>query len=134
MDAQRSNDGPGVCAKIHDMAISSGAPQLTLDTEVAGDKAIIRCHGRLVMGTGGILHAEVARLIPDVKKIVLDLTDLTFMDSMGVGTLMRVYVSTKGAGCELELINVGKRIMELLGITHLLSVLTVIGENDIRMS
>jgi anti-sigma B factor antagonist len=112
----------------------SGGPQLTLETELIGDKAIIRCRGRLVIGTGGILHAEVTRVLPDVKKIVLDLTDLTFMDSIGVGTLMRVYVSTKAAGCELELINVGKRIMELLGITHLLSILTVIGENDLRMS
>jgi anti-sigma B factor antagonist len=115
------------------MANPTGGPQLTLETERMGDTAVVRCHGRLVFGTGGILYAEVSQLIPGAKKIVLDLTDLSYMDSMGLGTIIRLYVSTKGAGGTLELINVGKRIMELLGVTQLLSVLTVVGENDIRM-
>jgi anti-anti-sigma regulatory factor len=47
--------------------------------------------------------------------------------------LVRLYVSAKSAGCELELINLGKRIRELLGVTHLLSVFAICGEQGIKM-
>lgn len=116
------------------MANPTGGPQLTLETERHGDVVLVRCYGKLVLGTGSILYTEVSKLIPDSKRIVLDLTDLTFMDSMGLGTIVRLFVTSKAAGCSLELVNVGKRIMDLLGVTHLLSVLTVIGENDLRLS
>jgi anti-anti-sigma factor len=55
------------------------------------------------------------------------------MDSMGLGALIRLYVSARSAGCDLELINLGKRIRQLLGVTNLLSVFTVIGETGIKM-
>ena len=84
-------------------------------------------------GVNDFLYTEVSQLIPNTKRIVLDLTDLTHMDSMGLGTLVRLYVSTKSAGCDLELINLGKRIRQLIGMTNLLSVFTVVGENGIRM-
>jgi anti-sigma B factor antagonist len=71
----------------------------------------------------------VCPLIPDSKRIVLDLTDLIQLDSMGLGTLVRLYVSSKSGGCELVLIHLGKRVRELLGITNLLSVFTIIGEH-----
>jgi anti-sigma B factor antagonist len=55
------------------------------------------------------------------------------MDSTGLGTVVRLYVSAKSAGYSLELINLGKRIRQLLGVTNLFSVFTVIGEHNIRM-
>jgi len=110
------------------------AAVLTLDVDRAGDDAVVRCHGKLVAGVTDVLYARVRPMIPDTKRIVLDLTDLTHMDSMGLGTLVRLYVSAKSASCEIELINLGKRIRQLLGVTHLWSVFTVIGENHIRMT
>lgn len=107
--------------------------RLSVDVERDGDTAIVRCGGKLVAGVCDFLHSEVSRVIPEAKRIVLDLTDVTYMDSMGLSTLVRLYVSTKAAGCSLELINVGKRIRELLGITHLLSVFTICGEHTIRI-
>ena len=115
------------------MSDEAATSLLTLDVERAGDATVVRCHGKLVAGVGDVLYAEVRQLIPDTKRIVLDLTDLTHMDSMGLGTVVRLYVSVKSAGCDLELINLGKRIRQLLGVTDLLSVFTVIGENDIRI-
>jgi len=44
------------------------------------------------------------------------------VDSMGLGTLVRLYVSAKSAGSCIELINLGKQIRELLGITNLITV------------
>jgi anti-sigma B factor antagonist len=104
-------------------------PLLTLDIERKDDLTVVRCHGKLVAGVSTNLYAQVCPLIPDSKRIVLDLTDLIQLDSMGLGTLVRLYVSSKSGGCELVLIHLGKRVRELLGITNLLSVFTIIGEH-----
>ena len=107
--------------------------RLTLDIERKDDVTIIRCHGQLVSGLTDTLYSNVRPMIPTTKRIVLDLSDLTWMDSMGLGTLVALFTSAKAAGCELQLLNIGKRIKELLGLTHLLSVFTIIGEHGVRL-
>jgi anti-sigma B factor antagonist len=94
---------------------------LTLEIEHKGSAAIVHCHGRLYAGVCNNLYTKVHPLIPDHRRIILDLTDLTSVDSMGLGTLVRLYASAKSGGSCLELINLGKQVRELLGITHLLS-------------
>jgi anti-sigma B factor antagonist len=110
------------------------APALTLDIERTGTTVIVRCHGKLVSGVDDILYSKVKQLLPDSKRIVLDLTDLTRMDSMGLGTLVRLYVSARSAGCNLELMNLGKQVRLLLGTAHLLSAFTIVGEHGIKMN
>ena len=107
--------------------------RLTLEIERTDCSAVVRCSGKLVLGVTELLYDNVRKLMPETKHIVLDLTDLTDMDSMGIGTLVRLYVSAKSAGCRLELINLGKRIRDLLGVTHLLSVFAICGEQGVRM-
>jgi anti-sigma B factor antagonist len=106
---------------------------LTFDIERSGDTAVVRCHGKLVAGLNEALYAAVRPMIPDTKRIVLDLTDLTHMDSMGLGSVVRLYVSAKSAGCDLELINFGERIRKMLSTTHLLSVLASIGQQGVSI-
>lgn len=106
---------------------------LTLDIEHSGNTAIVRCRGRLVAGVTDVLYSGVRPLILVDRRIVLDLTDLTQMDSMGLGTLARLYVSVKSAGGELELVNLGPRIRQLLDMTRILSAFTVIGENNVKI-
>ena len=112
-----------------DQAVAS---LLTLVVERTGNDAEVRCSGRLVAGVNDRLYLEVSQLIPSSKRILLDLTDLTHMDSTGLGTLVRLYVSAKSAGCTLLLFNIGKPIRHLLSATRLLSVFEVIGNNNIR--
>ena len=109
------------------------ASSFSLEIDLAGSAAIVRCHGRLVAGVCDFLYVEVSQLLPETKRIVLDLTDLTHMDSMGLGTVVRLWVSARSAGSEVQLINLGKRIRELLGVTNLLSVFTVIGESGMKI-
>ena len=104
---------------------------LTLEVEQKCSQTIVHCHGRLVSETGNILNAKVRELIPDHKCIVLDLTDVKFVDSMGLGTLVRIYVSCKSAGVTLQLVNLGKQIRELLGITNLMSIFADMCEHGI---
>ncbi len=114
------------------MSEQAAASLLILAVDRSDDCAEVRCSGRLVAGVNYLLYLEVSQLIPGCKRILLDLTDLTHMDSTGLGTLVRLYVSARSAGCSLQLFNIGKPIRQLLGVTHLLSVFEVIGNHNIR--
>ncbi|MFY9939278.1 MAG: STAS domain-containing protein [Silvibacterium sp.] len=109
------------------------ASLLTIDIDRAGNSAVVRCHGKLMAGVSDILYIRVRQLIPDTKRIVLDLSDLTRMDSTGLGTLVRLYVSARSAGCTLQLVNLGAQVRQLLGTTNLLEVFTVVGEHGIKI-
>ncbi len=115
------------------MSHQAPATHLTLDIDRFPDVAVVRCRGKLVAGATGLLSNPIRELIPQNKRVVLDLTDVTHMDSMGLGTIVRLYVSAKSSRCDLELINIGARIRKLLGITNLLSVFTIAGEHSVRI-
>lgn len=104
---------------------------ITIDREP--DAIVVRLSGRLVAGGTDPLYRDIRPLIAGHKRIILDLTDLAKMDSLGLGTLVRLYAAARSAGCELELYNLGPRVREMLSITNLLSFFTVIGEHNIRM-
>jgi anti-sigma B factor antagonist len=72
---------------------------------------------------------EVRPLIEQFKTIVLDLTDVSYMDSSGLGTLIGLFASAKQAGKQLMLINLGARIQELFRITNLLNIFEGYGEH-----
>ena len=107
--------------------------RLTLAVERDGETTIVLCAGRLVAGVNDQLHQQVIQLIPGAKRIVLDCKELTHVDSTGIGTLVRLYVHAKSAGCSFELFNMGRSIRQLLGVTHLLSVLESVGNHHIKM-
>jgi anti-sigma B factor antagonist len=106
---------------------------LTTATSTEGDAAIVRCSGKLVAGATGILQAEVRSLIPKAKRIVLDLTDLSYMDSSGLGSIIGLYVSVKTGGGRLEVVNLSPRVRQLFSITNVLSLFEVCGEQNIRI-
>jgi anti-anti-sigma factor len=115
------------------MPAEAAPSSLTLDISRTDNKAVVRCSGKLVSPVTGFFYNEVKPLISETKQVVLDLTDLTHMDSMGIGVIVRLYVTAKSAGCNLQLINLGKRIRELLGVTNLLSVFAIVGEDGIKL-
>ena len=94
---------------------------------------VVKCHGRLVSGgASDLLYQTVNELIPTAQRIVLDLADLRHTDSIGLGTLVRLYLHARSAGRELELMHLNKQIRHLLGLTNLLDVFTVIGESGVK--
>jgi anti-sigma B factor antagonist len=102
--------------------MSNEAARFSTEIERSAEATVVKCRGELVSGTSDILQREVKGLITGSSKIVLDLKDLTYIDSMGIGALMRLYVSAKSKGCSLQLINIGGRVQQVLGITNLLTV------------
>ena len=115
------------------MAGQTTSSVITLEIQHKGDIALVKMRGRLIAGVNGLVYSQVRPLFPEAKRVVLDLAEVVQMDSMGLGALVRLYVSAKNAGSSLELMHLGMRIRELLGITHLLDVFTIIGERGITM-
>jgi anti-anti-sigma factor len=81
---------------------------------------IVKCHGRLVSETTGEVKDVVRPLILLGGRIIVDLCDLSYLDSAGLGALVGLKVSAINQGyCVLELANMTPRVLELLRITHL---------------
>jgi anti-anti-sigma factor len=75
------------------------------------------------------LQTKVRSFIPEVKRIVLDLTDVSYIDSSGLGALVSIYMSARRQHCELKLINLSRRLQQLFHITKLSSVFEGHGDN-----
>lgn len=95
---------------------------LSFEIERDGDTAVVKCHGRLVIGTSEELYQAVKPLLPQTKAVIIDLADLTYVDSMGLGTLVRLYASARQDGCDVKLLHLGKQLRNVLKMTNLLSV------------
>ena len=108
-------------------------PASPLTSKCTNEVITVHCHGQLVSELSDTFYSKIRPIIPGSKRIVLDLADVTRMDSMGLGTLVGLYTSARAAGCEMQLLHVGKRIRELLGLTNLLSVFTIIGEHGVKL-
>lgn len=106
---------------------------LTLSSFQQGDATVVQCRGKVISGTSGDLHAEVKALLASSKHVILDLTDVTQMDSSGLGAIAGLYISAKATGCRLELINLSKRVRELLSLTNILLLFESAGEHNIRV-
>jgi anti-sigma B factor antagonist len=107
---------------------------LTFEIGRDGDATIVKCHGRLVAGTSEEFYQEVKQLFPQTKRIVVDLAELTYVDSMGLGALVRLHVSARHEGCELKLLHLGKQLRNLLKMTNLLSVFAQAEEHGITIA
>jgi anti-anti-sigma factor len=97
------------------------------------DAALVVCTGRLTADVKEEFKAEIGALIPQAKRVVLDLSSVTYMDSSGLGAVVSLYVTAKRVGVELQLINLSQRVRELLGMTNLLSVFESCGQYFVRM-
>lgn len=107
-------------------------PALNLYTYAWEDATVVRCTGRLTAETSPLLKTEVKALLPNKRRVILDLTELGYMDSSGLGTLVAIYISAKSAKCELQLLNLSPRIRELLSLANVLSVFEECGRAGTR--
>jgi anti-sigma B factor antagonist len=98
--------------------------QLTLQTQTKGDVVIIRCKGRIVSGDESRhLQHEIERLTPLTKNVVLQLAEVTYLDSGGLGSLVRVYGVLRAARGDLKLCELSPFVVQVLQATNLLKVL-----------
>jgi len=98
---------------------------MQLEQRIAGKVAIITVNGDITLNKGGdvILKDKVQSLIQQGQKnIVVDLGGVSYVDSAGLGQLVQAYATTKNKGGALKLLNVTKRLRDLLVVTKLLTV------------
>ncbi len=97
-------------------------PELNLETVRTPEETIVHCTGRITSSTSAQLQTTVRNLIPGTQCVVLDLTDVSYMDSSGLGAIIGLYLSAKRQHCGLKLIKMNQRLQELFRITKLASV------------
>src|SRR5262249_2505539 len=107
--------------------------QFSFDIEEKPDSIVVRCAGRLMIDGGNGLRKEVQKWIKPGARVVLDLTDVTYCDSMGLGAVISLYVSSKSAGSRLEVINLGPKIRQLFSMTNLLSLFEPAADSGCRI-
>ncbi len=95
------------------------APELQFETETTPTEMTFHFAGRVVSSTSPLLRDAIKKAIPEKRTIVLDFSEVSYIDSSGLGALVGVWVSAEREGCELKLVNLTDRIKELLRLTNL---------------
>ena len=85
--------------------------------------AVVTCSGRIVFGEESADLREVIKgILQRTKQIVIDLANVSYIDSGGLGTLVGLYTSARNLGGEIKLANVTQRVRDQLQITKLITV------------
>ncbi|HUI82859.1 MAG TPA: STAS domain-containing protein [Candidatus Binatia bacterium] len=92
---------------------------LKLETVTTAGETTVRCTGRITSATSALLQTTVRGLMPQAGSIVVDLSDVSQMDSSGLGVIVGLYLSARRQHCELKLVNLNQRLKELFRITKL---------------
>ncbi len=102
---------------------------MTMKTNVrqVNGVTILDCSGRITLGEGSVILRDAVRdlLAKGNKKILLNLGDVTYIDSSGIGELVSAFTTVRNQGGELKLLNLTKKVHDLLQITKLYTVFDV---------
>jgi anti-sigma B factor antagonist len=98
-----------------------------LNTRQVGDVVVVDVSGRITLGEGSSTLREGIRelLAKGHRKILLNLADVSYIDSSGIGELVSAYTSVTNAGGQLKLVNLTKRVNDLLQITKLYTIFDI---------
>ena len=88
---------------------------------------IVDLSGRITLGEGSVVLRDLVRdlLGKGNKRILLNLGDVTYIDSSGIGELVSAYTTVRNGGGELKLLNLTKKVHDLLQITKLYTVFDI---------
>ena len=98
-----------------------------LTTRHVGDVIVMDATGRITLGEGSVVLRDTVRdlLSKGNKKLLLNLGDVNYIDSSGIGELVSAFTTAKNQGGELKLLNLTKKVHDLLQITKLYTVFDV---------
>ena len=100
---------------------------VTLNTRQVGDVSVVDVAGRITLGEGSSALRDTLRELvsKNQKKILLNLGEVSYIDSSGIGELVSGFTTVTNSGGELKLLNLAKRVKDLLQITKLYTVFDV---------
>jgi anti-sigma B factor antagonist len=98
-----------------------------LTTRQVGDVTVIDVAGRITLGEGSSVLRDAMRdlVSKNQKKILLNLGEVSYIDSSGIGELVSGFTTVTNSGGALKLLNLNKRVKDLLQITKLYTVFDV---------
>ncbi len=101
--------------------------KMQTDTRQIGDVTVLDISGRITLGEGNVMLREIVRDLADKgnKRIVLNLGEVSYIDSSGVGELVKTHTTIRNKGGELKLTNLNKRVSDLLQMTRLSAVFDI---------
>ena len=106
---------------------------MTIEERTVGDVVVLDLKGKITLGAGDeLLKDKINSLLATSKKrLILNLEGVPYIDSAGLGEIVRTFTTVSRQGGSLKLLNLTKRITDLLSITKLLTVFeTFESEND----
>jgi anti-sigma B factor antagonist len=100
---------------------------LKLQLEEKANETIVHCNGKITAENSAMFQREISDLIPESRsqtgaityRIVVDLSNVTHVDSTGLGALLGAWTTAKRTGCDLEIANLNPRVEKLVEITKL---------------
>lgn len=98
---------------------------MQIEQRTVGDVVVVKIKGDITLSDGGdaLLKDKIRSLLQQGhRQILIDLGDVSYVDSAGLGQLVHVYATTKNAGGTLKLLHVTKRLHQLMVVTRLLTV------------
>jgi anti-sigma B factor antagonist len=95
---------------------------LHLSVEKKSGETVVRASGKIVSTASELLQKTIRGLLPETKHVVLDLTEVPYVDSSGIGALVSVYLAATRAECVLEIANPQPRIRDLFELSRLTAV------------
>jgi len=100
---------------------------LTISNNEVGDVSLVTLNGRIILGEESTaLREKLKSLIAAGKqKIVLNMAEIDYIDSSGLGALVAAHLSAQNAGSSIRLCNLGKKFHEVMQLTKLLTVFDV---------
>jgi anti-anti-sigma factor len=104
---------------------------LTIDVEKSGDVAVVHCAGRLVRGAEVCTLRNAVISEKNTRIVVLDLSQLEFMDGGGLNSLVSLHHWTRNHGIQLKLVNLSPFVREMLIRTRLNRVLDISSLRDV---
>jgi anti-sigma B factor antagonist len=100
---------------------------LKIETRVAdGGVTVVACHGRIMFGEeASLLRNTLREILSTARKVVLNFSDVTYIDSGGLGTVVGVCSAARPEGAEIKLTGLGHRLHNVLQVTKLATVFDV---------
>src|ERR1700693_4414938 len=105
--------------------------QLRMSTRQVDGVLVVDCSGRVMFGEeSASLHDTVKNLLAQSPKVVLNLHEVNYIDSGGLGTLVSLYTTARNAGGAVKLARVNQRVGNLLQLTKLVTVFEVFDDEE----
>src|SRR5215467_1323629 len=123
-----ASDSPGRALEVLIIATQPLiSRELKLQPEERANETIIHCNGKIAAESSDLFQREIRAVIPESRgeiavipyRVVLDLSNVTHVDSAGIGALLGAWTAARTKGCDLEIANLNSRVEKVLEITRL---------------